>query len=132
LIFNDAPSFMASMGHGRYSENVITVNKVNHDLYFTLEMSGIPSGGTPSCAIGKDAAHPGKLDNHTDKGKIVNVSIYAIEETKSIISEWFFVEEKKIVVISRTIREDGLMNFRAEATKKDGTSQYYTAVYKRA
>ena len=57
---------------------------------------------------------PGKLDNHTDKGKLVYVSLYAIEETKFIISE------------------DGLMDFRVDATKKDGTFQYYRAVYKRA
>jgi len=111
---------------------VITIKKVGNDLYCTIIMNGVPPSEMPSCAIGKDAANPGKLDNHIDKGKLVNVSIHAIEETKSIISEWFYVEEEKRVKSTRTIREDGLMDFRVEATKKDGTSQYYTAVYKRA
>jgi hypothetical protein len=120
------------MFHGSYSEIIITIKKIKADLYFSFVMHGIPPSEMPSCIIGKDAAHPGKLDNHTDKGKLVYVSLYAIEETKSIISEWFFVEEGKRVKSTRTLREDGLMDFRVDATKKDGTSQYYTAVYKRA
>jgi len=115
------------------SEHVIKITKVNSEAYtFSIVMTGVPPGEIPTCAIGNDSATPGKLDNHIDKGKHVRVLIYAIEETKSIKVEYFYVAEEKRLDILRTVREDGHMDFRAESTKKDGTSQYYTAVYKRA
>mmetsp|Transcript_28940 Transcript_28940/g.39755 ORF Transcript_28940/g.39755 Transcript_28940/m.39755 type:complete len:221 (+) Transcript_28940:62-724(+) len=134
LIFNGVSSFLANMAKDKSSENVFTINKVNDDLYtFALVMTGIPPGEIHTCTIGKDSANPGKLDNQVDsKGKVVNISIYAIEETKSIQIELFYVVEEKRVITIRTIREDGLMNMRGDMIKKDGTSQYYTAVYKKA
>jgi len=133
LIFNGAPSFLANIAKDQYSEHVITINKVNSEAYtISLVMTGAPPGEIPTCAIGNDSSNPGKLDNHVDKGKRVNISIYAIEETKSIKIDYFYVAEEKRLDILRTVREDGHMDFRVDATKKDGSSHYYTAVYKRA
>ena len=124
---------MASMVKDKSSEHFITINKVNTETYtVAIVMTGVPPGEIPTCAIGNDSSNPGKLDNHIDKGKHVRVSIYAIEETKSIKVEYFYVAEEKRLDILRTVREDGHMDFRVDATKKDGSSHYYTAVYKRA
>ena len=125
---------MASMVKDKSSEHFITINKVNTETYtVAIVMTGVPPGEIPTCAIGNDSANPGTIKNYIDaKGKHVNISIYAIEETKSIKIELFYVEEEKSVVMTRIFREDGLMSLRADATKKDGTTQYYTAVYKRA
>ena len=132
MVFNGAPSFVARMFNGSYSENVITVNKVNNELYFAIIMTGIPPGEIPTCVIGKDSAHPGKLESYDDKGKHFRVSIHAIEETKSIKIDFLYVEEERRLLTTRNIREDGFMSVRVDASKKDGSSQYYTAVYKRA
>jgi len=122
---------MASVANGISSGQAITIKKVNNDTYtFAVVMTGVPPGELETCAIGKDSDNPTKID-FIDKGKAVNIIVYAIEETKSINVEVFYIVEKKRIVFTRTIRPDGLLMMRGEAIKKDGSSKYFTIVYKR-
>jgi hypothetical protein len=93
-------------------------------------MTGVPPGDIKTCNIGKDSENPNKIEVN-DKGKAINISIFAIEETKSIKFDALYVAEEKRVVFIRTIQPDGFMFMRGEATKKDGSSQYFTVLYKR-
>ncbi len=132
MLFNGAPSFIASMKKDSAFSNIITYDP--SEKLIKIDAGGFPSG--PGAWIEHGATEEtAKITEFVDPivtSKMIRQKNWWSEDEKKLTSRLDWFKEGNVLVQQRTLVDDNTLSLHLEMTKKDGTKGAWTAILKRS
>jgi hypothetical protein len=131
MLFNGAPSFVASMKKDSEFGNIITFQD-STEKTIKIDATGFPSGPGASVEIG-DSEETAKPVEFKDKssGNMLRQRNWWNEDEKRLYCKLFFIEAEKTLLQTRFLINDDTLQLLNEMTLKNGSKCGWEAVFKR-
>lgn len=129
MIFNGAPSFVASMKKDSAFGQIIEFKDDGKICKVTA--TGTPAAAGPWAETGTSADDAKPAEGKDMGGRAYLQRNWYNPETKVYTSRFNFVVEGNELLQTRSMTPDGKLFLRAEMKKPDGRSEYFEATFKK-
>lgn len=129
MIFNGAPSFVASMKKDSAFGQIIEFS--NGDKSCKVTATGTPAGPGPMAVVADSEAEAEGFDGKDMGGRAYKQTNWYDKEKKVFYSKFTFVVEGNTLLQARSMTPEGHLFLRAEMTKPDGRMEYFDATFRK-